>query len=319
MSFPRYHTYKNSGVEWLGEVPAHWEVMRLGFLCEKIGSGKTPSGGSQIYVEEGVLFLRSQNVYDEGLHLDEVVYITDNVDFEMLGTRVQAGDILLNITGASLGRTCLVPSDFTAANVNQHVCIIRLRDARLRAFGAMALKSFGIKGQIDAAQTGAARDGLNFDQIASLIIAVPPPDERFAVTNFLDRENTKIDELVKDQERLIDLLKEKRQAVISHAVTKGLDLNAPMKASGVEWLGDVPEHWDVEQLRYIARQGTSITYGIVQAGPDVEGGIPYIRTSDMTGDYLPAEGYLRTSPEIVRLMLDQRSTRATSSLQSEQR
>ena len=100
------------------------------------------------------------------------------------------------------------------------------------------------------------------------------------------------------QRRLIDLLKEKRQAVISRAVTKGLDPSAPMKDSGVEWLGQVPAHWEVKALTKLARPGTSITYGIIQAGPNIENGIPYIRTSDMSGDCLPIDGYLRTSPEI---------------------
>jgi len=86
--------------------------------------------------------------------------------------------------------------------------------------------------------------------------------------------------------------------VISHAVTKGLNPDAPMKDSGVEWLGEVPEHWEIKELKHLRNPGTSITYGIVQAGPDIEGGIPYIRTSDMSGDFLPVVGYMCTSVEI---------------------
>jgi type I restriction enzyme S subunit len=134
--------------------------------------------------------------------------------------------------------------------------------------------------------------------MAALSLAVPPIGDQFAIAAFLDRETAKIDALMEEQQRLIALLKEKRQAVISHAVTKGLDPNAPMKDSGVEWLGEVPKHWDIRSLANVARAGTTVTYGIVQAGPDVEGGIPYIRTTDMAGDYLPEEGYLRTSAEI---------------------
>ena len=141
---------------------------------------------------------------------------------------------------------------------------------------------------------------LNQDLINSAVLALPPITEQSSIASFLDRETAKIDALVEEQQRLIELLKEKRQAVISHAVTKGLDPSTPMKDSGVEWLGEVPEHWDVMPLAYLTRHGTTVTYGIVQAGPDVEGGIPYIRTSDMAGDSLPAEGYLRTSTEIDR-------------------
>jgi len=108
----------------------------------------------------------------------------------------------------------------------------------------------------------------------------------------------KIDTLIEKQEQMIKLLEEKRQAVISHAVTKGLNPDVPMKDSGVEWLGDVPEHWDVSQLRYEKKSNTKITYGIVQAGPNVEDGVPYIRTGDMSGKTLPSTGYLKTSNEI---------------------
>jgi type I restriction enzyme, S subunit len=126
MSIPRYPKYKNSGVEWLGEVPVHWEVKPLGYVCVKIGSGKTPLGGAETYAAEGIVFIRSQNVYDEGLLLDDVVFIADETDEKLKASRVLEGDILLNITGASLGRTCLVPNGLPRANVNQHVCIIRL-------------------------------------------------------------------------------------------------------------------------------------------------------------------------------------------------
>jgi len=245
MSFPRYPKYKDSGVEWLGQVPEHWEVTRLGYLCAKIGSGKTPSGGAEMYFEEGVTFIRSQNVYDEGLRLDDVVYIDTQIDEELRASRVRGGDILLNITGASLGRTCLVPDGLPHANVNQHVCIVRLHSVALRSFVALALKSHSTKIQIQAAQNGAAREGLNFAQVSKLVLAIPPLAERTRIAEFLDREAGKIDELVAEQQRLMELLKEKRQAVVSHAVTKGLNPAVSMKPSGIEWLGDVPAHWKV--------------------------------------------------------------------------
>lgn len=224
MSFPRYPKYKDSGVEWLGDVPEHWDVSRLGFLASRIGSGKTPSGGADNYVDAGVLFLRSQNVYDAGLMLDDVVYITESTDEEMSGSRVTPGDILLNITGASLGRTCVVPDQCEPANVNQHVCIIRLRDATLRSFVSLFLKSSGVKGQLDFIQNGAAREGLNFRMVASIVCLLPSMEERAAIVTFLDRETAKIDALIAEQQRLIGLLQEKRQAVISAAVTGQIDV-----------------------------------------------------------------------------------------------
>ena len=288
MSFPKYDRYKDSGVEWLGEVPQHWKVLRLGFLCKKIGSGKTPLGGAEVYTDDGILFLRSQNIYDEGFFLDDVVYISDEIDKTMPWSRVLPNDILLNITGASLGRTCLVPDKFVPANVNQHVCIIRLEDQRLCKYVALVLKSSSLKAQIDITQTGANREGLNFDQISKLSLTIPPLPEQRSIATFLDRETTKIDELIAEQQQLIDLLKEKRQAVISHAVTKGLNPDAPMKDSAIEWLGEVPEHWDITRIKWYfdtASGGTPDT-----SKQDLyyaeEEGIPWIRTTDLGNDVL---------------------------------
>ena len=126
----------------------------------------------------------------------------------------------------------------------------------------------------------------------------PPLMEQQAIAAFLDRETAKIDALVAEQERLLVLLEEKRQAVIANAVTKGLDPTVPMRGSGVEWLGHVPAHWSVATTNALKAPASTITYGIVQAGPDIEGGIPYVRTSDMSGTELPLTGYLRTTPEI---------------------
>jgi type I restriction enzyme, S subunit len=253
--YPAYSLYKESGVQWLGDVPEHWEVKKLGYLASKIGSGKTPSGGATTYLDEGVMFLRSQNVYDDGLRLDDVVYIDELVDAEMQNSRVHLHDVLLNITGASLGRTCIVPEPFPRANVNQHVCIIRQNDTNRSAFVSWVLKSAVVKAQITSSQTGSGREGLNFEQISKFLITLPPQAEQTAIADFLDRETGRIDTLVAKKRRLIALLKEKRTALISRTVTRGLPEDAArefgleshtrFKDSGIEWLGLIPEGWEI--------------------------------------------------------------------------
>jgi type I restriction enzyme, S subunit len=267
VSLPCYPRYKDTAVAWLGEVPEGWKIVRLKNLAHKIGSGKTPLGGNEVYVADGVLFLRSQNVYDDGLYLDDSVFIASEVDEAMKSTRVRAGDILLNVTGASIGRSCLVPDTFVPANVNQHVCIIRISDHLQRKFVAQVMKADVVKNQVALVQNGAARESLNFDQIGNLVFAIPLESrERSAIVDFLDRETDKINALVEEQRRLIELLKEKRQAVISHAVTKGLNPDAPMKHSGVEWLGQVPQHWEVRRISSLC---TKITNGYVGPTRDI--------------------------------------------------
>lgn len=225
---------KDSGIEWLGEIPAHWETGRLGQLTTKIGSGKTPSGGAEIYVDEGVLFLRSQNIYDEGIELREIVRIPKAIDEEMRSTRVSAGDILLNITGASLGRTCLFDGLDEPANVNQHVCIIRLASFDRLKFVAMALKSSRTKAQIDSSQNGAAREGLNFAQIARLTIALPPTDEATSIVAEIHEQTEALDRLANDAKTAIDLLQERRAALISAAVTGKIDVRGLVEQHEME-------------------------------------------------------------------------------------
>lgn len=215
---------KPSGVEWLGDVPEHWEVKKLFYLTSKIGSGKTPSGGADVYQTEGIVFIRSQNVYDDGLRLDDVVFIDKAIDEDMAWSRVKPHDILLNITGASLGRTCIVPEGLPQANVNQHVCIMRMRNSENASFVSFFLKSKLAKNLFDIAQNGSAREGLNFAQIGTFSITLPPITEQQAIVAFLDREMGQIDALMAKVEAVIAKLKEYRTALISAAVTGKIDV-----------------------------------------------------------------------------------------------
>lgn len=139
---------------------------------------------------------------------------------------------------------------------------------------------------------------LSTEDLSQVKLWCPTPPNRKRIAAYLDRETARIDALVAEKEALLRLLEEKRASLISHAVTRGLNPKAKLKPSGIPWLGDVPEHWEVKELRHITAKGTKITYGIVQAGPDIPDGIPYIRTSDMSGDFLPEDGYQKTSVEI---------------------
>ncbi|MCA0761734.1 restriction endonuclease subunit S [Vibrio cidicii] len=216
---------KDSGVEWLGEVPEHWVVSKLGLYAHKIGSGKTPKGGADVYQESGVLFLRSQNVYDDGLRISgsEATYISDLIHSEMANTSVKPFDVLLNITGGSIGRTCIVPATFCEANVNQHVCILRFAKRNAPYF-ANVMKSSAIKEQIEVVQVGGNREGLNFEQIANMKVCIPPKDEMNQINKFIQSQLCKFDELVRKADNAIALMKERKTALISAAVTGKIDV-----------------------------------------------------------------------------------------------
>ena len=214
------------GSRWLGDVPAHWDLLPLKRLVSKIGSGKTPRGGASVYLAEGVTFLRSQNVHFGGLRLQDVVLISREVDNEMRSTRVRPGDVLLNITGASLGRCCVAAKAATPANVNQHVCILRPLTSTDSLWLSIALESRPLQSQIWASQGGAAREGLNGYMTGSLVVPVPPTEEQQRIGVELGRALESLDRATNALERQTALIVEHRRALISAAVTGQIDIAA---------------------------------------------------------------------------------------------
>jgi type I restriction enzyme S subunit len=163
------------------ELPEGWEWCRLGEICSKTGSGSTPSGGKSIYQNEGVKFIRSQNVYDDGLKLEGVAFISEKIHQKMKGTIVEPEDLLLNITGGSIGRCCSVPKDFDEGNINQHVAIIRPFFEFIGYFIHKLICSPYFQEQIIKAQTGAGREGLPKNKMDNILIALPGKEEQKAI------------------------------------------------------------------------------------------------------------------------------------------
>tara|TARA_Y100001970_G_C14253107_1_gene873255 strand:+ start:2059 stop:3246 length:1188 start_codon:yes stop_codon:yes gene_type:complete len=158
----------------LGMIPKSWMVQSLRELSSKVGSGVTPKGGESAYQDHGIIFIRSQNVHFDNLILDDVAHISEKIHSGMKGSMVCGGDVLLNITGASIGRCAVVPNNFPESNVNQHVCIIRPLNSLCNNFLNICLSSDYGQDQIMRFQAGGSREGLNFEQIRSIQIPVPP-------------------------------------------------------------------------------------------------------------------------------------------------
>ena len=220
-----YPAYRDSDVEWLREMPEHWEVVTLRHLATKFGSGITPRGGATIYETKGIPFLRSQNVHFDGLRLDGVARIPRAAHMTMKGTHVRPGDVLLNITGASIGRVCAVSDDLEEANVNQHVCIIRPRSERvLPGFLAAFISTPRMQEAIELEQVGASRQGLTLDSIRSFKLCIPPLEEQSAIVRFLDHAGRRIEGQINATKRQIELLREYRTRLIADVVTGKLDV-----------------------------------------------------------------------------------------------
>ncbi len=198
----------------------NWEKRKLKYLVSKIGSGITPSGGANVYQQDGIPLLRSQNIYSTELRLDDVAYISEEIDEKMSNSRIQDGDILLNITGASIGRCFYVPAGFGKGNVNQHVCIIRPIKSEIETeyLHLFLISNIG-QTFIDMCQNGANREGLNFQQIKSFTIPLPGLSDQKKVVQNLKKETQRIDYTISKIEKEISLLQEYRTALISEVVT----------------------------------------------------------------------------------------------------
>ena len=216
---------KPSGVEWLGDVPAHWEVVVLGYLATKFGSGVTPRGGATVYQETGIPFLRSQNIHFDGLHLEGVARITPRLHQSLSNTHVKPSDVLLNITGASIGRVCSVPDHFSEGNVSQHVCIIRTKKNRLLSgFLASYLSTALMQREIRFEQNGASREGLTLHSIRNFKIVLPTISEQQRILAEIRVHTEQLVAAVTATRRQIELLQEYRTRLIADVVTGKLDV-----------------------------------------------------------------------------------------------
>lgn len=215
---------RDSGIPWLGQVPEHWQVEKLKFGVSKIGSGITPKGGAESYEMSGIPLLRSQNVYFDRLRLDDVVFISEETDLEMANSRTLVGDVLLNITGASIGRCNYVDESLPRANVNQHVCIIRPEAKFQTEYLHFLLCSQIGQAQIDIEQSGSGREGLNFASLKEFVFPLPKIEEQLAIARYLKKVLVQLESLLERTESAIARLTEYRTALITAATTGKIDV-----------------------------------------------------------------------------------------------
>ena len=281
MSFPRYPAYKDSGVEWLGYVPVDWAVKRIGYFFnerrEKVSDKDYPA-----------LSVTKSGIVPQ---LDTAAKSDDSDNRK----RVCKGDFVINSRSDRKGSAGASDLD---GSVSLICTVMRPQETVHTPFVHHLLRSVPFQEEFYRNGKGIVADlwSTNYSEMRNILLGMPPLPEQTRIATFLDREAAKIDGLVAEQQRLIDLLKEKRQAVISHAVTKGLNPQAPMKPSGIEWLGDVPAHWDTTRLKYAADAIFDCPHETPQYCDD--GQYLVVRTADLN------EGVIDTS-EIYRVAHDE--------------
>ena len=256
-----YPAYKSSGVQWLGDVPVHWEVMALKrIVVTPVTDG--PHETPEIY-DEGIPFVSAEAIKNDQIDFTKIrgfISIEDHKRYSMK-YKPKRNDIYIIKSGATTGNIAMVETDdefniwspLAAIRSNLKICFPR--------FLFHFVKSREFTTSIQVGWSFGTQQNIGMNVIENLFVTLPPLPEQQAIAAFLDRETGRIDTLVAKKIRLIELLREKRSALISHAVTKGLDPSVKLKPSGVEWLGDVPEHWEIKRLKHIVsmKSGEAIT------------------------------------------------------------
>jgi type I restriction enzyme S subunit len=297
MSFPGYPKYKESGVGWLGQVPDHWEVKPLWSLFT-FSKGLTIT--KEDLLDEGVACVNYGEIHSKyGVHLDPEKHPLKCVDpswaEKQADALIRKGDFVYADTSEDLegsgNFTCLINGDPIFAGY--HTIIARPRHDLSSSFFAHEFHSQPFRSQIQERVKGIKVFSITQGLLKGICCWQPPLAEQTAIADFLDRETAKIDQLIAEQERLIELLKEKRQAVISLAVTKGLNPEAPMKDSGIEWLGQVPAHWDIRPVKYMAKVGNGSTPSREVPEYWCESGFPWLNSSVVNlPEVTEAEGFV---------------------------
>ena len=279
MSFPRYERYKDSGVEWLGEVPEHWNISKFRHVFSESSEKIEDQVVGEMLSVSGYRGIEIKKYEDENQR---------RLEENLVGYRVvRVGQLVVNtmwLNYAGLGVSALeghVSPAYRAYWINESL--------NKRFIHHLMRSEFYVRGYTKYL-TGVRPNSLQMsrDDLMVFPIVVPSPTEQEAISMFLDRETAKIDALIEEQRRLIELLKEKRQAFISHAVTKGLDPHVDLKDSGFEWLGSIPAHWEVGSIKrwFQTSSGGTPSTSDYDRLYTTDGGYPWIRTTDINDEPL---------------------------------
>ncbi len=290
MSYPCYTEYKHSGLEWLGELPAHWSITRLKYIASH-NDDVLPETTDPDYV--------MQYVDISSVTLANGIEKKEEYTFEKAPSRarrrVKDGDTIVSTVRTYL--KAIAPIEVPEDNlvVSTGFAVIRPRSGITPRYLAYQLQTQGFVDAVVANSVGVSYPAINASELVTLPAMIPSEDEQRAIAAFLDHETSLIDTLIAKKQRLLELLSEKRTALISHSVTKGLNRNAPMKDSGVEWLGEIPAHWEVLKIKRIAhvRRGASPRPIDDPKYFDDEGEYSWVRIGDVTA----SERYLESTTQ----------------------
>jgi len=255
-----YPSYSDSVSQWIGRIPTHWVKSKLKFHTSIISKGTTPTTiGRNIEHEGAVRFIKGENIHESRLKFQSEYFIDCETHQILQRSQLQNNDILFVIAG-TIGKLCIISDEYLPANTSQAISFIRLKDGQKHKYFLYQLDSQNVKNQFDILVVQTAQPNLSMEDLANLELTYPPLQEQKQIVSFLDSKTQKIDKLIALTEQNIELLKEQRTALINQCVTKGLNPNVEMKDSGVEWIGEIPKHWNITKLKFIGDVVIGLSY-----------------------------------------------------------
>ena len=287
----RYDKYKDSGIAWIGEIPEHWSKNKIIRLFSIIGSGTTPKSSKENNYIGYVNWIQSGDI--NGGYIENCKNtISDTALKEYPTLKIyKAPFIIVAMYGASVGNISISNID---GCVNQACCVMNETKQNFKyLFYAMN----SVKKYLIYKAEGGGQPNISQDKIKNIWLPIPPLPEQQSIADYLDQKCSEIDELITLQEEMITKLQSYKQSIITEAVTKGLDKNVPLKDSGIEWIGEIPEHWDVKRLKYFGNNYNGLTYNPNDICNSQEGTI-VLRSSNIKDNKLCFDDNVYVNKEI---------------------
>ncbi|PLK44812.1 restriction endonuclease subunit S [Emticicia sp. TH156] len=249
-----YTSYKTSNIEWIGEIPSHWKVTKVKYIADIFGRIGYRGYTVDDIVEagQGSIAISPANIQNDIFKIDNSTFISWDKYYESPEIMIFENDIILVKTGSTIGKTAIIPKDCPEMTINPQLVVLKNVKIDHKFFYYQTLCDY-FKLSFEIEQTGSTTPTISQEKINSFPVLNLSYLEQQAIVNYLDHKTALIDELIIKKEKKIELLKEQRSALINHVVTKGLNPNAPMKDSGIDWIGEIPEHWERKKIKQISK------------------------------------------------------------------
>ncbi|MDF9415733.1 restriction endonuclease subunit S [Bacillus altitudinis] len=306
----RYEFYKESHHDF-GEIPVNWNTTKLKFIAseDKNSFVDGPFGSdlkNEEYVESGIPVIQLNSIKEGKLRLNNFKYVSDEKASSLFRHTAFPGDLVIAKMAAPIARSAVVPATFEKYIIVADCIKLKTKEHQNVSFINYVMNTPFIVAQAERFSNGTTRSRVNLGIIKNLVIPLPSYEEQLEIVKFLDYKIQKIDQLIESVQKKVDLLEQQRQSIITEAVTKGLNPNVKMKDSGVEWIGDIPEHWKFTRLDFISRVKARLGWKGLKAEEYVEDGYAFLATPNLKErnidfknvNYITEERYLE-SPEIM--------------------